>query len=175
MSTAIRLAAGNITAYDLLNTESYLIRNWTRQSDMSPAIQWLAVQPNKPMARVARPSLEIGVGRYYSKFASDIQFPVMTKGMIQYVATNIFGGNDNSSVQVTAYVEEPKLGFAVFTGELIDAFANDSYTRFDENKYYGVTYPFVRATLKTIQVLGTLSGDALGTLSGDAIALENQT
>lgn len=175
MSYDIRIGAGDITAYDLLNTSSYLVSNWARQSDMIASDQWLCTQPDQPLLQPYVGSLEVGAGGYVGKFATQIMFPVLTQEQRQYIDTNILGGKPIA--KVTAYLEHPINGFGVYTGELVSPYAANSegsFSRFDKKRYFASVFEFRRATLKTIRVIGTLSGNAIGTLTGDAIALENQ-
>lgn len=173
MSYDIRLWNGDITAYDLLNTDSYKVTNYTRQTDMTPSIQWLAVQPNPPLVQPFVQGLEVGTGKLYGKFASAIEFPMLTEDMRQYIDTNILGSNPIA--KVTAYLEHPLNGFGVYTGELASPFvAGGTFNRFDKNIYTNVVYPFRRATLKTISYLLLENGDYWLLENGDRIILENQ-
>ena len=175
MSTSIRLAAGDITAYNLLNTSSYLVTNFPRQTDMDAVDQWLAVQPNPPLLQTFVQSLEVGSGGYYGKFATQIEFTFMTEDMRQYIYSTIM--SSKPVAKVTAYLEHPTNGFGVYTGELVTPFAANSeggFNRFDETMYTSNVYIFRRATLKTISYLLQENGDYLLQENGDRIVLENQ-
>ena len=95
--------------------------------------------------------------------------------MRQYIDTNIM--SNNASAKVTAYLEHPINGFGVYVGELVTPYAANTgtFNRFDNNIYSSNVYIFRRATLKTIAVLGTQSGNALGTANGSVIATEDQS
>lgn len=175
MSYSIRLGAGNIPAYTLLNDDSYLISNWTRQTDMTPAVYWLATQPDQPVLQEFRNSLEVGAGRYYGRFATALTFWILTEDMRQYIDTNIMNGNPTA--QVTAYVEHPINGFGVYVGELVSPYTANTatFTRFDQNIYTGNTFVFRRASLKTITYLLQENGDYLLQENGDRIVLEQQS
>lgn len=175
MSTSIRIGAGNIPAYTFLNTSSYLVTNWTRQTDMRPGVDWLVTQPDQPMLQQYRPSLEIGAGRFVGRFATSLTFWFLTEDMRQYIDTNIM--SNKPTAQVTAYVEHPINGFGVYVGELITPYAANTGTfrRFDQNIYTENTYLFARATLKTIDYLLQENGDYLLQENGDRIVLEQQS
>ena len=175
MSYAIRLGAGNIPAYTFLNDDSYLISNWARVADMPAAIYWLATQPDLPLLQEYRPSLEVGAGRFVGRFASALTFWILTEDMRQYIHNTIMGGNPTA--QVTAYLEHPINGFGVYVGELVSPYTANTgtFTRFDQNIYSANTFPFQRATLKTISYLLQENGDYILQENGDKIVLEQQT
>jgi hypothetical protein len=174
MSYDIRIGAGDIPAYTLLTDDSYKVVNWTRQADMTPADQWLAVQPNPPLLQTFVPSLELGSGDYYGKFASQIEFTYLTEDMRQYIFNTIMGGKPVA--KVTVYLEHPTNGFSVYTGQLVTPYAvGGAFDRFDSNIYTSNVYPFQRGTLKTISYLLQENGDYLLQENGDRIVLEQQS
>jgi hypothetical protein len=174
MSRLIRLGAGNISAYDLLNTDSYLVTNFTYQSDMGNSIEWLCVQ-NTVLLQERRQGLEIGTGGYYGKPSCQIEFPSLTSLMRQYIDTEIM--SNKPIAQVTMYLDHPINGFGVYTGELVSPFAVDAETTFDryDSTYYNNNqYLFRRATENTTSELLLESGDFILLESGDKILLEQQ-
>ena len=74
MSSLIRIASGNVSAFDLLNTASYLVTNWPRQTDQSTGIDWSATQPEFGVTSEFAAGLEVGSGNFYGKVSGIIDF-----------------------------------------------------------------------------------------------------
>lgn len=175
MSNLIRLAAGQVTAFDLLNTDSYLVSNFPRQSDMTASHYWSASQPNKMLMREQRPSLGIGGSRYVGGYFGELSFFHLTEDMRQYLDTGIFGGNP--SARVTVYMATTLNSFQVLTGELTNPFSLNAESDFEtsgyENTHTNVCL-FSRGTILDISNLLLMTGDNLLLMSGEKLALMNQ-
>ena len=177
MSSSIRLANGTLTANDLLTTSSYLVSNWTRQTDMmvSAAIQWRASQPENGVTQEMASSLEKGSGKFIGLVSGTIEFFYMTEDMRQYVHNTIMGGSPVSLV--TAYLHHPLDGFQVYQGELLTPFAANAetpHTRFSDEIYTNNQYLFRRGTQVTTSELLLESGDFMLLETGGNILLEQQ-
>lgn len=179
MSDLIRIAPGTITAYALLTTDSYLVSNWTRVSDMGIADEWSATQTDNPMLQEHVPSLEVGAGGFYGKHSGIITFSLLTPLMRDYLENTLLGGNGIAAV--TAYLHSPRIGdnngFAVFQGEMISPYAvnaESSFRRFSDHYYTANDYIFRRGRLVTVSYLLLESGDYLLLETGDKLALEQQ-
>lgn len=148
MSDLIRLGTGTIAAATLEGTSSYLVTNFPIQADMGSGDTWIAQQPNPPLLQNLIPSLEVGSGGYYGKFASQIEFSILTEDMRQYLHNTIMGGNPIA--KVTAYLEHPLNGFGSYVGELITPYAANSqggFSRYDASYYTRNIYLFQRASV----------------------------
>lgn len=147
MSLDIRLWNGTISENDLLNTSSYLVSNWTRQTDMSAGVQWRCSQPENGVMQEMASSLEKGSGKFIGQVSGVIDFFYMTEDMRQFVHDTIMGSSPVSLV--TAYLHHPLDGFQVYQGELLTPFAANaetSHTRFSDAIYTNNQYLFRRGT-----------------------------
>jgi hypothetical protein len=179
MANEIRIAAGTVDAYDLLSTDSYLVSEWTRTSDMPPSVQWSATQPDKGVLGEFIAGLGKGTGGFYGGVSGVIEFFLLTPLMREYLETTLLGGNGIATV--TAYLHNPRLGdnsgFAVYQGELLSPYIANSeaeHTRFNNVMYSNNQYLFKRGELVTISNLLLESGDYLLLETGDKLSLETQ-
>lgn len=176
MSNLIRVASGVLDAYTILNTSSYLVENWTRQSDMQPEDFWFTTQPEKGALQSFVGGLEVGSGGYYGKFSTIIEFFHCTPLMRDYIENTILDGNGTGVVTVA--VHNPRYAdFQVYTGELISPFATNaegSVTRDNDERYSNMQYLFKRGTRLTVSYLLLESGDNLLTENDSLITLETQ-
>lgn len=175
MSDSIRLASGTLTANDLLTTSSYLVNNWTRQTDMTAGVQWRCSQPENGVMQEMASSLESGSGKFIGLVSGVLEFFYMTEDMRQYVHTTIMGSSPVALV--TAYLHHPIDGFQVYQGELVTSFAANaetSHTRFSDAIYTNNQYLFRRGTQVTTSELLLESGDFMLLETGDKILLEQQ-
>jgi len=147
MSRLIRLWNGTISENDLLNTSSYLVTSYTRQTDMAAATQWQASQPEFGVTQELAAGLEVGSGKFYGGVSGIIQFFYLTEDMRQFIDDNIMSNAPIAAV--TAYLHHPIDGFQVYQGELVTPFAANaetSYTRFSDAIYSNNQYLFRRGT-----------------------------
>lgn len=175
MSDLIRLAPGQVTAYELLSNDNYLVKNWARVSDMTPAIYWSCSQPETGMVRPMRESLEVGVGKYVGMYAGDIQFFLATPLMRSYLEDTILGGNPKA--RVTGYFHTPH-GFKVLSGELLSPYvanAVTTYSRFNDTMYSNNVYRFQRGVELIASYITQVSGDNILLANGTgSLAKANQ-
>jgi hypothetical protein len=176
MTDSIRLAAGTVTAFDLLTTDSYLVTQYTRTSDMTPAMHWLATQPEgAELKRQWRGGFEVGSGNWYGGFNGALVFSILTIGMRDTIENTLLGGK--GVAKVTAYLHAPQAAqsqeMIVVLGELVSPFRqeSDTYTYFDGKLYHTVRYDFRRGSEVTLQVLATEDDNILTTESGAWIVL----
>ena len=176
MSDLIRIGAGTITAYDLANTASYLVTNFTRQTDMTASDQWQASQPDKGLRSEYVSSIELGSGNLYGGYSGVIEFFHLTELMQQYIHTNIL--SDKPVAKVTAYLyNDFTRAWGAYVGELVSphvANAEAEYTVFGRERYWNNQYVFRNAVLATVSNLLLETGDVILTESGDSLALESQ-
>lgn len=177
----IRIAPGEVSAYTLLTTDSYLVRNWTRTTDMlNTAWEWRASQPDKGLQQEIVPSLGRGGGGYYGSYSGLISFFVATPQMRQYIFETIM--QSSPIAMVTAYLHTPNDAYdfdemQVVYGELVSPIASNAesdYTRFSNKMYHTLQFQIRRAELVRLTVLTTLSGAIITTLDGKFIAKLNQ-
>ena len=176
MSLSIRLWNGTITANDLLTTSTYLVSNWTRQTDMSASIQWRCSQPENGVTQEMASSLESGSGKFIGQVSGTIDFFYMTEDMRQFVHNIIMGGSPVSLV--TAYLHHPLDGFQVYQGELLTPFAANAetaHTRVNNDIYTNNQYLFRRGVQVNLQAWGAIDGSAWSWIDGSAIGKVTQT
>lgn len=169
MSDLIRLASGIVTAHTLLNTSSYLVTNFPRQTDMTASVSWTATQPENGVQQQVRTGAEIGSGGYYGKVSGVIEFFILTEDMRQYLHNTIMGGKPIASV--TAYLHHPVDGFQVYQGELLSPYAANaetSYTRVNDDYYSNNQYLFRRGTKVELSVW-QLNDDSVWTWNDDSV------
>lgn len=176
MSDLIRLASGQVTAYEILSNDDYLVINWPRQTDMTPAIQWSCSQPKEVgvMKTLYSSGLELGSSKSISKYAGQLKFFLGSTMMREYLANEILQGRPKPVV--TAYCATV-YGFEVFVGELENPFfgnSTGSFVRFNDNMYHTITLSFNRASILTVSNLLLETSDVLLLENGDSIALEQQ-
>lgn len=175
MSDLIRIAAGQVAAYDLLNTSSYLVSNFPRQSDMTSAQYWSASQPNKMLSRETRSSLGVGGGNYYGGYNGEIAFFMLTEDMRSYIHETIMSSKPYARVTLAAYTDMQ--GFQVLTGELINPFATNaesSYETFGYELTHTNVYLFRRGSVLTVANLLAENSAVLITEDSIRLALEQQ-
>jgi hypothetical protein len=171
-----RIASGAITAYALLNTDAYLLSNWTRQADQS-YIDWQAALPEYGMRSQFQGGIELGSGRRVSPYSGVLEFFLLTEDMQQYLYSSILNNKPVELVTFSAYDDETR-AVSVFTGEMVAPyFANaeatykpNGHTIFSNSQY------LVRGCTKiTVSNILLESGDYLLLESGDKISLETQS
>jgi hypothetical protein len=171
-----RLASGAITAYALLNTDSYVIADWTRQTDQL-TVDWQASLPEYGMRTQFQGGLELGSGRRVSPYTGVLEFFLLTEDMQSYIYSSILNSKPVELVTFSAYDDETR-EVCVFTGEMVAPyFANAEATYkpsghrvFSNNQY------LVRGCTKiAIDYLLTETSVILQTESGVDIALEQST
>lgn len=175
MSDSIRLAAGQVTAYDLLNTSSYLVTNFPRQTDMPASVRWTASQPNKMLQQETRASLGRSGGNYYGSYSGELSFFIFTEDMRQYIHETIMSSKPYATV--TVYMATVLAGFQVLVGELVNPFAINADSDYKTMGYqitYNNTYLFRRGTILTVSNLLLETGDYLLLETGDKLSLESQ-
>jgi len=177
MSRLIRLAAGQVSAYDLLTTDSYLLHEWTRLSDMRSSVSWSASQPELGLLTEHVQGLGKGSGGFYGGASGIVEFFVLTPQMRDYLEATILGGN--GIAEVTAYLHNPRFadndGFAVYQGELLSPYianADSSHTRFNDVAYTNNQYLFRRGTLIPLPVLASISGLVITALDGTYVSYQ---
>lgn len=163
-SADIRLASGIVAPNTLLTTDSYLVTNWSRVSDMPASIDWTVSQSDKGAQRRFSPSLSLGSGKRLGKYSTLLSFFQLTTLMRSYIEDTILSGNGIGVV--TAYVATPNDSevFAVYTGELTSPYhleSDLSYTRVTDELDVNVQYQLSRLTLTTISVLSVGSNMVL--------------
>jgi hypothetical protein len=172
-----RIAFSDITAYALLNTSSYLLTNWTRQSDMSAAIQWKASMPEFGMRRNWQGGMELGSGAFNSPYSGVIDFFILTPLMQDYLNTQM---SDKGAAVVTllAYDDYTRTT-EVFGGELVSPHvlnADGAYSPFGATTFSNNQYGFFGGTRKLQAVIGGETTDVIiGDESGGIIGAETQS
>jgi len=176
MSDLIRLASGDVTAYDLLNTSSYLVINFTRQSDMSASDYWSATQPDKMVQAEFVGGIELGSGGYYGGYSGDVQFFILTPNMRSYLHTTIMASKPVAKVTMTLY--NPIDGLSVYTGELVNPYALNAVTEYTPSGYdytFSNIYRFRNGTRKTVSYLLLENGDNILAENNALVTLETQS
>lgn len=176
----IRIAPGQVTAYELLTTDSYLVSNWPRTSDMPADLHWQASQPEKGLQQELVTSLGRGGGGYYGSYSGLISFFILTPFMRQYLFETIM--QSSPVAMITAYLHTPNDAYdfdemQVVYGEMLSPIASNAesdYARFTNRIYHTLQYPINRAEIQRLNVLTTLSGAILTTLDGKMIASLDQ-
>lgn len=171
-----RLATGAITAYALLNTDSYLLFNWTIQTDQS-TIEWTATMPEYGLRSQWAGGIELGSGRRVSPYSGIVEFFLLTELMQQYIRTNILNSKPVELVTLSAYDDETR-EVSVYTGELVAPFfsnAEATYTPSGHRIFANVQYGFRGGTKIEVTHLLTEASAILTTESGLRIALEQTT
>jgi hypothetical protein len=168
------MATGTVTAYDLLNTSSNLLSNWTRQSDQT--VDWIATLPEFGMRRPLAGGLDIGSGKFTGLYSAIIEFPFLTENMQQYIHTTLMEDSPIAIVTVYAYDDYARAA-SVFTGELVAPYAansEQSYSPFGSSLFTNNQYLFRAGTKITVSNLLLESGDYLLLENGNKISLEGQ-
>lgn len=176
MSNLIRLAAGTVTAFDLLNTASYLVTNWARQADMDAADSWQALQPEQGLRSEYVASIELGSGNLYGGYSGVLEFFMLTEAMQQYIHTNILSGKPVAKVTAYLYNDFTR-AWGIYVGELLSphvANAESEYGVFGQARFWNNQYLFRNGVSATISYLLLESGDVILTESDDSLILENQ-
>lgn len=176
----IRLAAGQLTAYQLLSNDNYLVSNWARTDDMPASIQWQVSQPEKGLQREFVQGLGRGTGGYYGNYSGILSFFLTTPQMRQYIYETFMSAAPIA--MVTAYVHVPNNAFnfdemAVVYGELISPIASNSeleYTRFNNHLYHTLQFQLRRASVLSLETLATISDSVITTLDGKYLATLDQ-
>ena len=171
----LRMASGEVTAYALLNTDSYVIADWTRQADQT-YVDWVAVMPEKGMTAPFVGGIELGSGIQYGNYSGVIEFVYLTENMQQYLVTNILNSKPVEVVTVYAYDDFTR-ALAVFVGELVSphmANAESSYSPFGHKQFTNNQYVFRGGTKKSVSYLLLENGDNLLTETDALFALEEQ-
>lgn len=171
-----RIATGDVTAYALLNTDAYLLSNWTIQTDQT-YIDWTATMPERGMTAPFVGGLERGSGVLYGNYSGIIEFFLLTELMQQYITENILNGKPIEIVTVYAYDDFAR-ELAVFTGELVAPYAanaESTYTPSGHRVFSNNQFLFRGGTKKTISNLLLESGDYILLESGDNLSLETQS
>lgn len=162
----IRIAAGQVTAYELLSNDAHLVSEWTRTSDMPSSTYWSAAQPEKPLERPNAPkAMGLGTGRFYGGYSGLFNFFMTTPLMRQYLFESLMGSRPVAAV--TVYMQATQgafenAEFQVLYGEI----ERVAYERWNDDIYHTVQYEFRRGTVLDLEVLSTLAGAPLTTLSG---------
>lgn len=173
MSDLIKIANGSVDAIDLDST--FLVINFTRQTDMKSGDAWLASQPEFGVEAELVNSIELGSGDFYGGVSGIISFHILTEDMRQFIRSTVLGGSPISIVTVSLH--DPQLGQTIYEGELVSPFATNraaSYVRFDEAYYYNVEYLFRNGQVRTVSNLLLETGDVILAENGDTLALEQQ-
>jgi hypothetical protein len=166
----IRIAQGQVTAYELLSNDAYLVSEWTRTSDMNPSVYWSASQPDKPLERPKAPqAMGLGAGRFYGGYSGVFSFFMTTPLMRQYLFETLMGSRPVAAV--TVYMQASQGGFddsefQVLYGEI----ERMEYERFNDDFFMNVRYEFRRGTVQELEVITTLAGATLTTLSGQELS-----
>lgn len=158
MSERIRLAAGQVTAYELLSNDDYLVNNFPRQADMTASVLWRASQPDKMLMQELRPSLGRGGGNFYGNYSGELAFYRLSEDMRQYLYTTIMSSKPFATV--TVYMATTLSGFQVMVGELVAPFASNADTDFSTMGYehtHSNVFTFRRGRILTVSNL--LLGD----------------
>ena len=151
-----RIASGDVTAYALVNTSSYLLSNWTIQTDQNN-VEWRASMPEYGMRAPFVGGLELGSGVLYGNYSGVIEFFLLTQNMQQYIHTSILNDKPIEIVTVYAY-DDFSRELAAFTGELISPHAANAeltYRPAGHTIYANNQYLFRGGTKKLISVLGS--------------------
>lgn len=170
----IRIAQGQVTAYELLSNDAYLVSEWTRTSDMNPSVYWSASQPDKPLERPKAPqAMGLGAGRFYGGYSGLFNFFMTTPLMRQYLFETIMQSRPVAAV--TVYMQASQDGFdddefQVLYGEI----ERMDYERFNDAFFMNVSYEFRRGTALEVSNLLLESGDYLLLETGDKLSLESQ-
>lgn len=101
MNTDTRLAAGHVSVVTITGSSSYLIKNFTKPSDVGAANPWKCntVPPHAAVRKIALSSKVTGQGYYLSS----LTFKVFTFGMRDYFKDTFYAGSETSySANVTA-------------------------------------------------------------------------
>lgn len=180
MSSLIRIAAGQLTANDLLSDDSTLVTNWPVQTDMlNTSFRWSASQPEKGLQQEYVGGLGLGTGGYYGGYSGIVNIFLATPLMRKYLFQTIF--SSKPTARVTAYLHTPNDAFEwdefqVVYGELVWPVASNAeaeYTRFSDKVYHTMQLEIRRATIVTAEFLVTESGIFLTTEDGAFISLED--
>lgn len=173
MSDLIRIANGTVSPSTLLATASYLVSNWTRQTDMTAGDYWSCSQPEEgELKQEYRGGLEVGSGKFYGNVSGIFEFFILTEDMRQYIHSTIM--NNQPVAPVTVYAHHAIDGFQVYQGELLTPYAanaESSYSRFDDAYYTNNQYLFRRGS-RVSDYLLLEAGDFILLESGDKILLE---
>lgn len=171
-----RLANGAITAYALLNTASYVIADWTRQTDQAN-VDWLALLPEFGMRTQWQGGIELGSGRRVSPYAGVLDFFLLTEDMGQYIHSSILNSKPCELVTFTAYDDETR-EVCVYTGEMVAPYFANAEATYKPNghRVFSNNQFMVRGCTKiAIDYLLTETSVILQTESGVDIALEQST
>lgn len=168
-----RIATGDVTAYALLNTSSYLLSNWAIQTDQT-YIEWSATMPEYGMRAPFVGGLERGSGILYGNYSGIIEFFLLTELMQQYITANILNSKPVEIVTIYAY-DDFSRELAIFTGELVAPYAanaESTYRPAGHRIYANNQYLMRGATKKFVTVIGSettleLITDENGYLIGD--------
>lgn len=172
----LRMASGDVTAFDLLNTASYVIADWAIQADQSD-VSWGATMPDFGMRVTFGPGLEVGSGKAISGYSGIIDFFALTENMQQYVHSTILNNKFSAKVTVYAYSDYDR-ALAVFTGELLAPYVVNSestYRPFGHKVFTNNQFVFRDGIKKSASYLLLETGDYLLLETGDKIALEGQS
>lgn len=170
MSSLIRIAAGQVGAYALLNTDSYLVSNWTRPNDMlnTPYV-WSASQPDKPLDREVVAGLGIGTGGFYGGYFGAFNIFLATPLMRKYLFETIM--QSKPIAPVTVYMQASNSAFEsaeylVLYGEM----QRRDYVRFNDDLFHTIEFDFRRGVEVEATVLGLADGVTMLALS-DGVTL----
>ena len=169
MSDTIRIAPGHVSAATLLTTDSYVVSNWTRVSDMSSSVAWEVEQRDPPL-QAHVPSLGVGGGQFTGSYACTFGFLKMTPLMRDYMENTLLSGNGIAAV--TVYIANPRDPdvWGVYQGQLVSPLQiGGDFGYFDENTTHEMGYRFNRGIKQTINVLA--SGSAALLSGGNYIIL----
>lgn len=175
MSDLIRLAAGQVAAYTLLNSDGYLVTEFPRQSDMGASVYWSASQPNKMLMQEERPSLGIGGANFVGGYFGELAIFIATPEMRSYIFETIMGSKPRA--RVTAYMMTTLSGFQVLTGELVAPYALNAESDFETAGYeltHTNVFTFTRGRILTEDSLLLEDGTDLLLEDGTPILLEVQ-
>lgn len=161
MDNLIRLASGQLSAYDLLSNDAYLVRNWTRTDDMqNTSFIWSASQPDKGLQAEFVQGLGLATGGYYGGYSGQLNIFVATPQMREYLFDTFMNGSP--ICQVTAYLHIPNKnyqykGMTAVYGEMLSPIASNAeldYTRFNNHLYHTLQFSIRRATILPLTVWG---------------------
>jgi hypothetical protein len=170
----IRIAQGQVTAYELLSNDAHLVSEWTRTSDMNASVYWSASQPDKPLERPKAPqAMGLGAGRFYGGYSGVFSFFMTTPLMRQYLFETLMQSRPVAAV--TVYMQAALGGFEnaefqVVYGEI----ERIEYERFNDDYFMNVNYEFRLGTVVEVSNLLLETGDYLLLESGDKLSLESQ-
>ena len=171
-----RLSTGAITAYALLNTASYVIADWTRQTDQL-TVDWQASLPEFGMRTQFQGGIELGSGRRVSPYSGVLEFFLLTENMQQYIYTNILNSKPVELVTFSAYDDETR-AVSVYTGEMVAPYFANAEATYKPNghRIYSNSQYLLRGCTKiAIDYLLTETSVILQTGTGVDIALEQST